>query len=197
MQNQNKYQEGIKARSKVRFTVGMLARVKRSLIFAYNRWLARKKGALIGENTNIPYLLAKKANSNLIIGNNVSVQTDKIDTRIKIVIGNNVIIGNNVEIITVSHNIHSPEWEHKYYGIIIEDYVWLASNALILPSCRYIGYGAVIAAGSVVAKDVQKMSVVAGNPTIEINKRKEVHKDLVVESLLGGDLMTYIRTRKA
>ena len=40
------------------------------------------------------------------------------------------------------------------------------------------------------------MSVVSGNPAKEFKKRKCVHTDLVVESLLGGDYYVYKQTRK-
>lgn len=53
----------------------------------------------------------------------------------------------------------------------------------------------VISSGSVVVKDVESMSVVGGNPAKELKKRKCVHKNLVVESLLGGDY-TYRKTRR-
>lgn len=55
----------------------------------------------------------------------------------------------------------------------------------------------VISSGSVVVKDVESMSVVGGNPAKEFKKRKCVHKNLVVESLLGGDYYTYKKIRKS
>lgn len=55
----------------------------------------------------------------------------------------------------------------------------------------------VISSGSVVVKDVESMSVVGGNPAKEFKKRKCVHKNLVVESLLGGDYYTYKKTRRS
>lgn len=48
--------------------------------------------------------------------------------------------------------------------LIIGNGVWIGYNAIILPSCSYIGNGAVIGAGAVVAHDVEAYSVVAGNP---------------------------------
>ena len=54
-----------------------------------------------------------------------------------------------------------------------------------------VGEGAVISSGSVVAKNVEPMSVVSGNPVKELRKRKCVHSELVVESLLGGDYLVY------
>ena len=142
-----------------------------------------------------PLSLAKCANPNLHIGNHASIQTDKIDLRSPVYVGNNVIIGTNTEIITCSHNIDSPLWEQKYYGIIIEDFVWLPTKVLVLPSCRKIGEGAVVGAGSVVVKDVLPMSVVCGNPAKVIKKRKWVHSKLIVESLLGGDYEIYRKMR--
>lgn len=89
----------------------------------------------------MPKSLAKKLNSNVTIGSHVSIETDKIDVRAKIVIGNNVIIGRDTEIITVSHNIDSSDFEPKYYGIEIQDFVWIPTKVLVLPSCRVIGMG--------------------------------------------------------
>lgn len=50
-----------------------------------------------------------------------------------------------------------------------------------------------ISSGSVVVKDVESMSVVGGNLAKELKKRKCVHKNLVVESLL---VVTIIHTSK-
>ena len=52
----------------------------------------------------MPLSLAKAANSNLKIGDHVSIQTDKIDLRNPVTIGNHVIIGSETEIVTTSHN---------------------------------------------------------------------------------------------
>lgn len=40
------------------------------------------------------------------------------------------------------------------------------------------------------------MLVMSGNPAKEFKKRTCIHSNLVVESLLGGDLKTYIKTYK-
>ena len=49
--------------------------------------------------------------------------------------------------------------------------VWVACNALIMPSVTKIGDGAVVGAGSVVTKDVPPFAVVAGNPAKIIKYR--------------------------
>jgi acetyltransferase-like isoleucine patch superfamily enzyme len=189
------YEKDITSRSYFHYLKGLIARWKQH--FKYDRAvrIARKRGATVGENVVIPLSLAKAANSNLKIGDHVSIQTDKIDLRNPVTIGNHVIIGSETEIITTSHNIDSEEWEHKHYGLTIEDYVWIPTRVMILPSCRKIEYGGVVSSGSVVVKNVETMSVVGGNPAKEFKKRKCVHKNLVVESLLGGDYHTYKKTR--
>jgi acetyltransferase-like isoleucine patch superfamily enzyme len=135
------YEKDIKGRSTFRYILGLIARWKQH--FKYNRAvrIARKRGATVGENVVMPLSLAKVANSNLKIGDHVSIQTDKIDLRNPVTIGNHVIIGSETEIITTSHNIDSEEWEHKHYGLTIEDYVWIPTRVMILPSCREIQYG--------------------------------------------------------
>lgn len=191
-----KYEEDVQSRTTLHYLLGLVARWKQH--FKYDRAvrIARRRGAKIGEGVIMPLSLARKANANLTIGNHVSIQTDEIDLRSPVAIGSHVIIGEGTKIITTSHNIDSPEWEHKYYGIVIDDYAWIPTDVLVLPSCRHIGYGAVIGSGSVVVKDVEPMSVVSGNIAKEFKKRKCVHSDLVVESLLGGDYRMYKEARK-
>lgn len=79
---------------------------------------------------------------------------------------------------------------------MIEDYVWLPTKVLVLPSCRRIGRGAVASSGSVVVHNVEPMQVVGGNPAKLLRMRECVHSSLVVESLLGGDFSVYRAARK-
>ncbi|GHT53494.1 hypothetical protein FACS189446_1050 [Bacteroidia bacterium] len=189
------YEKNIRNRTTLHFLKGLIPRFFHFLKHERARRTARLRGATIGENTVLPLSLAKRANSNLITGCNTLIQTDKIDLRSPVRIGNYCIIG-QCEIITTSHFVDSPDWEHKHYGIEIDDYVWIATNVLITPACRHIGYGAIAGAGSVVIKNMAKMSIVGGNPAIHLRYRKHVHDSLVVESLLGGDLKSYIKAWK-
>ncbi|NQX88385.1 MAG: hypothetical protein HRT77_06950 [Halioglobus sp.] len=59
--------------------------------------------------------------------------------------------------------------------LCIDSDAWLGANALILPGCRYIGRGAVVAAGAVVTQDVAPYSIVAGNPARKICDRFSQH----------------------
>jgi len=55
--------------------------------------------------------------------------------------------------------------------LIIGNDVWIGANVTILPGCRVIGDGIVIGAGSVVTKDIEPFTVVAGAPARVIRKR--------------------------
>ena len=69
------YEKDITSRSYFRYLKGLLARWKQH--FKYDRAvrIARKRGATVGENVVMPLSLAKAANSNLKIGDHVSIQT--------------------------------------------------------------------------------------------------------------------------
>ena len=196
MNSESKYVKKIQSRSKLKFFLGVIARLKRFYKNKYIIYVAKKNGATIGEMVTMPLALAKLANSNLKIGNHTSIQSSKLDLRAPVTIGSHVIIGSNVEILTCSHQVDSPEWEFKSYGITIEDFVWIATNSFILPSCTRLEKGAVIGAGSVVSKNIGALDIVVGNPAVFLRKRKEVHYNLCVEELLGNDFKTYLKARK-
>lgn len=96
-------------------------------------------------------------------------------------IGNYVTFGPNVtirggdhrtdvvgkHIYEIGENEKLPENDKD---VIIEDGVWCGCNVTILKGVR-IGKGAVIAAGSVVTKDVPPYSIVGGNPAKVIKFR--------------------------
>ena len=83
-------------------------------------------------------------------------------------IGNNVIFAQNVVASGLNHeyrDIDLPISEQKILvsPIIIEDECWIAANSVITAGVT-IGRHSVVAAGSVVTKNVPPFSVVAGNP---------------------------------
>ena len=183
---------------------GLIARWRQHFKYDKAVRIARKRGATIGEEVTMPISLAKAMNSNVTIGSHVSIAKGvhfsglyHSSFRFKLEIHDNVIIGTGVKIVMGGHNIDSTEWEHarKTEKLVIEDYVWLCNDSVVLPSCSKIGRGAVIGANAVVVKDVDEMAVMGGNPAKELRKRQCVHSNLVVESLLGGDYRTYKTTR--
>jgi acetyltransferase-like isoleucine patch superfamily enzyme len=90
-------------------------------------------------------------------------------------IGNNVMMAPRVSLYAENHNFDSIDVPMKDQGvatapIIIEDDCWIAANCIILSGVR-IGKGSVIAAGSVVTKDVAPYSVMGGNPAKKLKTR--------------------------
>lgn len=83
---------------------------------------------------------------------------------------NDVIVGHRVELYTSDHDPDDPAFSRRDAPIVVEDYAWIGSHALILKGVT-IGKGAVVAAGSVVTKDVQPYTIVAGNPARVIRER--------------------------
>lgn len=90
----------------------------------------------------------------------------------EIVIGSNVLTGSNVLITDNSHGAFTPSDLDlpprkraltTKGGVVIGDNVWIGSNVCIMSGVQ-IGDGAVIAANSVVTKDVPARSMVAGVP---------------------------------
>lgn len=188
------YQKKIKGRTYLQYLKGLI--IRWVIYSRYERYArkARKRGAIIGESVIISKELAKMANHNLTIGSHSVVMTSQLDLRNPIIFGSHVIMGASSKILTTSHDIDSEEFDIKNGGIVIEDYAWIPSKILILPSCHRIGYGAVVSSGSCVICDVESMSVVGGNPAKEFKKRKCVHSNLVVEGLQAGDYLIYKQT---
>ena len=191
-----RYQSKVVNVGPVRYLLGLITRLRNRLRMDRMIRVLRKSGSVIGERNSLTRQCKMGGGGNLIIGNCCSFQDVEIDTRAPVKIGSHVIIGDRSRIITCSHDVDDPEWTLKQYGVEIEDYVWIASNAIILPSCRHIGRGAVVGAGAVVAKDVPDMAIVVGNPASVLRYRKCVHDSLVSESMLGGDFEAYCEARK-
>lgn len=87
-------------------------------------------------------------------------------------IGDAVLVGPRVQFETVNHNlVYRPGHARgaTVADIIVEDGVWIGANAVITQGVR-IGCGTVVAAGSVVTKDVPPNTLVGGVPAKEIRK---------------------------
>lgn len=89
-------------------------------------------------------------------------------------IGNDVRLAQNVVLSGLNHNyeeIDSPIHEQgvSTKPIIIEDESWIGANVVILPGVT-IGKHSIVAAASVVTKDIPKYTLAAGNPAKVLKK---------------------------
>lgn len=64
---------------------------------------------------------------------------------------------------TINSNEENP--------LIIGNDVWVGDGVTILPSCKSIGDGAILGAGSVITRNVEPFTIVAGNPAKLIKRR--------------------------
>lgn len=124
----------------------------------------------------------------IVVGNhsygNINVMSYNHKTE-NLIIGNFVSIADNVSfILGGNHNVNcfstypykvkylkSQKYEATSKGpIIIEDDVWIGFGCIILSGVT-IKKGAIIAAGSIVTKDVEEFSIYGGNPAKKIKDR--------------------------
>ncbi len=110
---------------------------------------------------------------NIHLGKNVFINSGcKFQDQGGIYIGDDVLIGHNVVIATLNHELDPNKRGDLYPSPVrIEEKVWIGANATILPGVK-VGSGAVIAAGAVVSKDVEPMTIVGGVPAKVIKNIK-------------------------
>ena len=95
-----------------------------------------------------------------------------------IYLGNDVMMGREVVMMTRNHCFSRTDIPMDQQGyqtvkaIRIGNDVWIGARVMILPGIT-VGDGAILAAGSVVTKDVREFAIVGGNPAKIIKMRKE------------------------
>jgi acetyltransferase-like isoleucine patch superfamily enzyme len=91
-----------------------------------------------------------------------------------IIIGENCLISGFVYLQSSAHfSVRSKliqEQGYSYKDIVLENDVWIGAHSSILPGVK-IATGAIVGANSVVNKNVEQYSIVAGAPAKEIGKR--------------------------
>jgi acetyltransferase-like isoleucine patch superfamily enzyme len=144
-----------------------------------------QKGLVFGDKVTIgsyaiirpTNLYGGEAGVGLKVGNNSSIGPySYIGCSGYIEIGDNVMMSPRVSIYSENHNFSETDRPMIEQGVtrsfvIIEDDCWIAANAVILAGVT-VGKGSVIAAGSIVTKDVPPYSIVGGNPARIIKSRK-------------------------
>jgi len=131
-----------------------------------------------GTNIYIAKHVYLKNMHNITIGSNVSIhEMCYIDGYGHISIGDNVSISHNVSIISFNHSWKNQNIPIKYNPsiakkIIINDNIWIGAGSKILAGVTIYEHS-IIAAGSVVTKDVEENTIYAGIPAKKIKKVNE------------------------
>lgn len=156
--------------------------------------ILREIFAEVGENTYIqaPYH-AMWGGHHVHLGKNVYLNFNcTLVDDAQIYIGDGTMIGPNVTIIAASHPV-SPKLRAEGYGcnkpVHIGKNVWIASNATILPGV-HIGDNSIIAACTLVTKDVPANVIVMGSPgkvVRTIDEKDDIYYDhgkLIAEHII-------------
>ncbi len=149
----------------------LLFRYSPNFMFGWRRIILRVFGASIGKKVNIYPQCRIWAPWNLIMGNQ-SCLGPFVDcyNQGQISIGTRVVISQKSYLCASTHDYTQLGFPLLCKPIMIEDNAWIAAGAFVGPGVT-IGEGAVVAARSVVVKDVEPWTVVGGNPTKFIKKR--------------------------
>ena len=124
------------------------------------------KGNYVARNIDV------RCPHNIRIGdNNVFNKHCVLDGRGGLIISNNVDIAQDAMIWTDQHDKDDNNHKTILKEVIIDDHVWIASRAIILPGV-HLHRGCVVGAGAVVTKDVNYLEVVAGIPAKKVSVRK-------------------------
>ena len=157
-----------------------------SIIFALPRYrlfiyfkviILRIMGAKVARNIFIYPGVWIIPGKNLVIGNYVDLAKDVIITTVGgVFIGDRTLIGYRTQILSANHTIPKigepfPVSGDSLAPIHIANDVWIGANCIITAGVT-IGEGAVVAAGSVVTKDVLPNSIVGGVPAKLIRMRE-------------------------
>lgn len=138
-------------------------------------FLAKRLFRKVGRNVKIHSGVCFGTGLNIEIGDYSSLNYDcwiGNDT----VIGSDVMMGPEIIVLSSSHNFDRTDIPMREQGapprkpVVIGDDVWIGTRSIILPGVN-IGSHSIIGAGSVVTKDVEEWSIVAGNPAKYIRSR--------------------------
>lgn len=120
----------------------------------------------------------RKGEERVVMGNNVALNFNVMinaDHGGEITMGSDVLVGPNVVIRTSNHRYERTDVPIRSQGhsagrIVIADDVWIGANVVILPNVT-IGKGAIVAAGAVVADDIDSYEIAGGVPAKRIGVR--------------------------
>ena len=132
------------------------------------------------------------------VGNHVSIgyHADFVATRSKIIIGDHVVFGPHVSIRGGDHRFDIPgryidsiKDEEKLpqndTDVVFEGDNWIGMNTTILKGVT-LGFGCVVAAGSVVTKSIPPYAIAGGVPAKVLKMRFTEEEIIEHESILGG-----------
>lgn len=148
-------------------------------VFFYFRKIVltiRSRKIKIGKNFKCGSYCSLSPKNSIIIGNNFFMGRNG-HLASNLIIGNDVMCGSYVAFVGGDHKVDEINTLIRLSGrdefktTIVSDNVWIGHGSIIMHGVK-IEQGAVVAAGSVVTKDVPENAIVGGNPAKLIRYRK-------------------------
>lgn len=159
------------------FVMGLIMSLPRYSLFLYIKKLfLNSVGAKVGKGVVIYPGVWISPGRNLVIGDDVDLSRNVLITSSGgVEIGDRALIGYGTQILSSNHTIpiigeKFPISGDDHKKVLIEKDTWIGANCIILPGIT-IEQGAVVAAGSIVTKNVKANAIVAGNPAKLIRYR--------------------------
>lgn len=147
----------------------LIALLPSTRLFGIKLFLLRWAGAKVGSNVRIVSSAQFLTSGPIAIGDNTWIGHESlvIGGQAPVTIGKDVDIGPRVTISTGTHKLFTTPGRAAGEGyslpVHIDDGVWIGVGAIVLGGI-HIGKSAMIAAGSLVNKDVPENTVVGGVP---------------------------------
>lgn len=155
----------------------MIRKIKRIILRNLYTYRVKRQAQSFGD----PIIVNHKSSvtHETILGNNVNFNGMRISGGGRVVIGDNFHSGLDCIMITQNHNYDNGKaipYDDTYIfkDIIIDDNVWIGDRVIILGGV-HIGEGAIIQAGSVVAKDIPALAIAGGHPAKPFKYRNVEH----------------------
>jgi putative colanic acid biosynthesis acetyltransferase WcaF len=141
------------------------------LFWGWRASLLRAFGAKLGKNFHIHGTSRVLMPWNLVAGDNVVIG-DRVDVYnfACITLGDNAMVSQRTFLCTGSHDASDPILPLTFEPITIGPQAWIASEVFVGPG-RTIGEGTVVAARSVVVKDLPEWMICAGHPCKPLKPR--------------------------
>lgn len=127
--------------------------------------LSQLTGTAVDESVTLFPPFYSDFGKNITLGRRIFINSGcRFQDQGGVVIGDDSLIGHNTTLATLNHDIDPSRRADMHPGpIVIGRNVWIGSNVTVLPGVT-IGDDAVIAAASVVTKDVPSRTIAAGSP---------------------------------
>ena len=136
------------------------------------RFVLRCFGAKLGEGVVLKPRLRIKLPWNLSVGDHSWLGEDVwIDNLSRVEIGSNVCLSQGACIMTGNHDRNSSSFDLRLSPVSLGDGVWIGARSLVCPGTE-AEPGAVVEAGAVVKKRLEKDAIYAGNPAVRVGSCK-------------------------